>query len=425
MKDQRTQVLIIGAGIAGLVTALTLPSTYGIVVMTKGKWDACNSYLAQGGICVMQGSADREAFIADTLRAGHGENDLEAVQVLVDESMAAFADLKSYGVAFTEQDGRTAWTKEGAHSRPRIAYCQDQTGKVIMDALFNAATHRSNIRILEHTTCRNLLVADQVCYGGLVSDAQGVYPIYADHTLLATGGLGGLFDATTNIKDLWGEGCALALAHGVPLRDLSYIQFHPTAFYEKKAGRLFLISEAVRGEGAVLRNHQGQEFTDSLQARDRVSRAIWDEMAKEGVAHEYLDMTGIKGDIAKRFPTIVAYVRERGIDPETAWVPIVPAAHYSMGGIEVDLFGRTAIKNLYAAGEVASTGVHGRNRLASNSTLEAVVFGKRVAQAIQKTNAPAPVAIEGEALAEETMKHALKQRMDQDAKSKASCPGNR
>lgn len=422
MKTTRVQVFIVGSGIAGLVTALSLPSSYRVLVISKGDFEECNSYLAQGGICVMQGPDDREAFIADTLRAGHGENDLAAVQVLVDESMAAFADLLSCGVAFTHKDGKVALTKEGAHSRPRIAYCHDQTGKVIMDALIKTAQSRNNIQLVDHTTCRNLLVADQVCHGGLVSDARGDYLVLADHTVLATGGLGGLFKATTNFSDLWGDGYALAMAHNLALRDLSYIQFHPTAFYEKKEGRLFLISEAVRGEGAVLRNHKGQEFTDSLQARDLVSRAIWKEMEREGVDHEFLDFSGIKGDMEARFPTIMSYVRSKGIEPREEWVPIVPAAHYSMGGIEVDLYGQTGVKNLYAVGEVASTGVHGRNRLASNSTLEAVVFGKRVAQAIQKTKSHTPIPMTASALPVAVMKERLKERMARDDASKASCP---
>lgn len=380
-----SDVIIVGSGLAGLVSALEIDPSKKIILLTKKRLEDSNSYLAQGGISALLDETDRERYIEDTLRAGHYKNTRSAVDTLVDESRAAIASLEKYGVPFSrDPQGNLLLTREGAHSINRIRYCEDQTGKYIMDALIAEVKNRSNIKILENTKCDDLLIKDGKIYGVSASNKTN-FNIYADFTILACGGLGGLFENTTNFRHICGDGIGLALEHNIDLKDISYIQIHPTALYEDNTERRFLISESVRGEGAVLLNHRKERFTDELKPRDVVSRAILEEMKREKVKYEFIDFSTIKLDIDERFPNITNHLRELGYDPRRDLVPIVPAYHYTMGGIRVDLDARTNIENLYAVGEVACTGVHGQNRLASNSLLESVVFGKRCANDINNS----------------------------------------
>ncbi|MDD7044860.1 MAG: L-aspartate oxidase [Peptoniphilaceae bacterium] len=380
-----SDVIIIGSGVAGLISALEIDQSREIVLITKKSLEDSNSYLAQGGISALLDETDRERYIEDTLRAGHYKNTKPAVDTLVDESRAAIATLEKYGVPFSrDTQGNLLLTREGAHSVNRIRYCEDQTGKYIMDALIAEAKIRPNIKILENTKCDDLLIRDGKIYGVSASNRTN-FNIYADFTILACGGLGGLFENTTNFRHICGDGIELALEHNIDLKDISYIQIHPTALYEDNTERRFLISESVRGEGAVLLNHKKERFTDELKPRDVVSKAILEEMKREKVKYEFIDFSTIKLDIDERFPNITKHLRELGYDLRRDLVPIVPAYHYTMGGIRVDLDARTNIENLYAVGEVACTGVHGQNRLASNSLLESVVFGKRCANDINNS----------------------------------------
>lgn len=410
--------LIIGSGVAGLVSALEISRDKKILLITKKKLEDSNSYLAQGGICVLKSDMDRNSFIEDTMRAGHYENDPKAVEILVDESREAIKTLIGYGVSFNRIGDKLALTREGGHSTNRICFCQDRTGKFIMDSLIREIRKRNNIEIRENCTCKNLLIDDGIAYGGLLEDESRLNPVYAKKTVLATGGIGGLFKNTTNFRHIKGDGIAFAIENNIRLRDISYRQIHPTAFFDKSVDRKFLISESVRGEGAVLLNHQKRRFTDELRPRDIVSRAIFKEMEREQVDHEFLDFSTIKKDMDKRFPNIVSHIQERNIDPHKELVPIVPAHHYTMGGIWVDYNCKTSVKDLYAVGEVSSTGVHGKNRLASNSLLEAVVYSKRLAKDISAQGDKKIIEVKKEAIDFERAKTLIMKRIEEDEKDK-------
>lgn len=385
MESREWDAVIVGSGLAGLACALSLPGDFSIALVTKENLEDANSYLAQGGICVRRGVEDMEAFKEDTLRAGQYKNSLDAVETMVGESEEAMEFLHRMGVPFTrDEEGGLAYTKEAAHSISRILFCKDQTGKAILETLIDRVRERANIHVFENWTCHDLLVKEGRAWGVYGQSGGKEYYFKSPHTILATGGLGGMYKNTTNFSHIRGDGLAIAIRHGIKLKDMSYIQIHPTSFYEDRPGRKFLISESVRGEGGLLKNHRGQRFVDELLPRDVVSRAMFAEMEKEGVAHQWLDFSPIPLDIKDRFPHIYQTIKATGIDPERDLVPVVPAYHYTMGGIEVDTMGRTSMEGLYAIGEVACTGVHGKNRLASNSLLEGLVFGRRTAGILQK-----------------------------------------
>ena len=389
-------VVIVGSGVAALVCALSLPKNQNIVLITKKSLIDSNSYLAQGGICVMRGDSDRDSFIEDTLRAGHFQNDKEAVEILVDESNAAIKTLQELGVAFTGDENGPYYTREGGHSNFRILYHDDVTGKSIMESLIETMKKRKNINIMENCSMTDLLISkkNEECLGIYAIHNGKNLVINSRSTVLATGGIGGIYKNSTNFPHIRGDGIALAIKHNIELKDISYVQIHPTALYEEKLGRRFLISESVRGEGAQLINHKHERFTNELNPRDIVSKAILEEMEKDGTKYELLDLNPLKDSIEKRFPNIYNKIIEIGLNPLKDPIPVVPSQHYTMGGIKVDMDSKTSMKNLYAIGEVACTGVHGKNRLASNSLLEGVVFAKRSAKSIIKENPPLITYIE-------------------------------
>ena len=385
MKIESCDVVIIGSGVAGLTCALILDRKLKIILLTKKKLKDSNSYLAQGGISVCRGKNDREEYIEDTLIAGHYKNNRKAVEILVDESEEAIKTLIENGVKFTGDEKGLFYTREGGHRKFRILYCEDQTGKYIMESLIEKVLERDNIKIIEDCEFLDIIEKENHCLGVLAKKEE-VFSIKSKFTVLATGGIGGIYENTTNFSHIKGDGVAAAIRHNIEIKDISYIQIHPTTFYKKEKERKFLISESVRGEGAILLNQKLERFTDELKPRDKVTSAILEEMKKEKSEYEWLDFSTIKLDIKERFPNIYDHLIKNGINPYKDKVPIVPAQHYTMGGIKVDINSKTSMKNLYAIGEVACTGVHGQNRLASNSLLESVVFGKRASYSIIDEN---------------------------------------
>lgn len=373
---KKYDILIIGSGLAGVSTALELSEKYKIALVTKKKLEDSNSYLAQGGINVLKDESDRKTFIEDTLRAGHYKNNLNAVEKMVDMSRDAINFLLELGVKFNMKNGDFDYAREGGHSIARGLHIDDEIGKGILDVLYKRLRERGNIDIFEDTPIVDLIVKDGKCYGARSLDEIFI----STNVVLATGGLGGIFDKSTNFSHICGDGYAMAIKNGVKLKDISYIQFHPTSLYEEAVDRQFLISESARGEGALLLNHKEERFTDEMKPRDIVAKAILREMEKEKVDFEYLSMKPLGEDrIPKRFPMIFEELKDRGIDPRHENVPIVPCQHYTMGGIECDSFGRTNLEGLFAVGEAGNVGIHGSNRLACNSLLECVVFGRLLA----------------------------------------------
>ncbi len=380
----KTDIIIVGCGVAGLYCALNLPKDKQIVIVTKNKARRSDSYLAQGGICVLRDEDDFSDFYEDTMRAGHYENDPDSVEIMIRSSQEVIGDLVDFGVNFEKNGKEFVYTREGAHSRPRILFHEDETGKEITSTLLETVKNKSNITLIENFTMVDLIVEDNLCKGIVGHYNEGGYiSITADYTVLATGGIGGLFKHSTNYPHLTGDSLALALKYGIKLQDIDYIQIHPTTLYSKKHGREFLISESVRGEGAVLLNSKGERFTDELQPRDVVANAIFDEMKKEGTDHVWLSLAAIdKEEIKSHFPNIYQHCLKEGYDITKEPIPVVPSQHYFMGGIEVDTHSSTSMERLYAVGETACNGVHGKNRLASNSLLESLVFAKRAAEHI-------------------------------------------
>ena len=380
----KTDILIVGCGVAGLNSALHLPEDKHITIITKSKAEESDSFLAQGGICVLPEESDYDAFFEDTLKAGHYANNRESVDIMIRSSQDVIHDLVCYGADFQRNGDDFVFTKEGAHSRARILYHKDETGKEITQTLLNTVTKRSNITLIEQLTMVDILSQDNCCYGiiGLDKDKRQV-KITADYTLLATGGIGGLFDHSTNYPHLTGDSLAIALNHDIQLKNIDYIQIHPTTLFTKEKQRSFLISESVRGEGAVLLNCKGERFVNELLPRDVVSKAIFDQMKKEGSDHVWLSMEPIgKEEILSHFPNIYQRCLQEGYDVTKQAIPVVPAQHYFMGGIAVNRDSKTSMDHLYAIGETACNGVHGKNRLASNSLLESLVFAKRAAKDI-------------------------------------------
>ena len=377
----KTDILIVGSGVAGLYCALNLPKEKKITIVTKNKARRSDSYLAQGGICVLRDEKDYDAFYEDTMKAGHYENNPDSVHIMIHSSREVISDLVSFGVRFEKDGEKFTYTREGAHSNPRILFHEDETGKEITSHLLDTARNRENITIIENYTMVDLICDDNECFGIIGHDADGVYSaIQADYTVLATGGIGGVFEHSTNYKHLTGDAITLALKYGIKLQHIDYIQIHPTTLYTEKDGREFLISESVRGEGAILLNSKGERFVNELLPRDVVANAIFAEMKKEGSRHVWLSMALIpEEEIKTHFPNIYQRCLEEGYDATKEPIPVVPSQHYFMGGIDVDRYSKTSMNRLYAAGETACNGVHGRNRLASNSLLESLVFAKRAA----------------------------------------------
>lgn len=379
-----TDILIVGCGVAGLYCALNFPENRNILIVTKNEARKSDSYLAQGGICVLRDESDYRAFFEDTMKAGHYENNPDSVDIMIRSSQGVIEDLVSFGVRF-EKDGEAfSYTREGAHSTPRILFHEDETGKEITSNLLETAKNRKNIKLIENFTMVDLICDDNMCHGIVGHDKNGNYhAINANYTVLATGGIGGLFEHSTNYRHLTGDSLALAIKYNIKLQHIDYIQIHPTTLFTKKDGREFLISESVRGEGAILLNSKGERFVNELLPRDVLAKAIFAEMKKEGSEHVWLSLAPIpEEEIKAHFPNIYQHCLEEGYDVTKEPIPVVPSQHYFMGGIDVDGFGMTSMDRLYAVGETACNGVHGRNRLASNSLLESLVFAKRAASHI-------------------------------------------
>ena len=384
-----TDVVIVGTGVAGLFSALHLPRDKNIVMITKSDLTSSDSYLAQGGICVLRDETDYDSFMEDTLRAGHYENNKASVDLMIRSSREIIDELLSLGVRFhTERtaDGTEtlAYTKEGGHSKARILYHEDITGEEITSKLLNAVQALPNITIYEYTAMTDLIVEQNICRGIIAEDNNSTQMmIYARDTILATGGIGGLYEHSTNFPHLTGDAIQLAKKYDIALEHLDYVQIHPTTLYSEQPGRRFLISESLRGEGAVLLNQNGERFTDEIQPRDVVTKAIYEEMDKEGSKHVWLSAVNIPAEeIHSHFPNIYSHCLAEGYDITKEPIPVVPAQHYFMGGIQVDTMSRTSMPHLYAVGETSCNGVHGANRLASNSLLESLVFAKQAANAI-------------------------------------------
>ena len=383
---KRYDVLIVGTGVAGLFAALHLPKDKRVLIICKDTPDKSDSYLAQGGICRLQGEEDYDSFFSDTLQAGHGENNPASVECMIRSSVEVIDELISLGVDFARNnDGSLAATREGGHSRNRICFHEDCTGKEITTRLMERVVKLENVEIADRTAMLDILVKDNECLGIVALDKRSgkVVEIYADYTILACGGIGGIFEKSTNFSILTGDGVAICLKHGVAVDHINYIQIHPTTLYSEKGGRCFLISESVRGEGAHLLDKNFERFCDELQPRDIVTAHILKQMEKDKTKYVWLDMRPIpKEEIKTHFPSIVKRCSEEGYDVFSECIPVVPAQHYFMGGIRSDLDGKTTLPRLYAVGETCCNGVHGANRLASNSLLESLVFAKRAALSI-------------------------------------------
>jgi L-aspartate oxidase len=384
-KDLYYDVIIVGCGVGGLYTALSLPSDKKILMLSKEDLASCDSMLAQGGICVLIDDDDYDAYYEDTMRAGHYENRAESVDIMIRSSRDIINHLLELGVRFEKNpDGSLAYTREGAHSRPRICFHKDITGEEITTTLLRHVKTLSNVTIMEYTTMTDIMEENRVCIGIKAKTSDGKeLKIYAPDTVMATGGIGGLYKHSTNFPILTGDACRISKEHGVELEHMDYVQIHPTCLYSEKPGRSFLISESARGEGAIILNHKGERFVDELLPRDVVTQAILNEMEKENVTHEFISFENVpKEIITEHFPNIYKRCLEEGYDLLKEPAPIVPAQHYFMGGVHVDSNSETTMEHLYAVGETSCNGVHGKNRLASNSLLESLVFAKRAAYKI-------------------------------------------
>ena len=384
-KSMTADVIIVGTGVGGLFCALNLPADKKIVMITKSDAESSDSFLAQGGICVLKDENDYESYYEDTMRAGHYENNPEAVEIMIKSSQETIAQLEKFGVEFEKEEGNYQFTREGAHSTPRILFHQDITGKEITSKLLEQVRKCKNVEILENITMVDILVENGKCKGVIVRDNLTEVPFYivADDTVWASGGVGGLFRHSTNFSHLTGDALAIAMKHGIELRDIDYIQIHPTTLYTQKKGRKFLISESVRGEGAILYDKNHERFVEELLPRDELTKRIKEQMEKDQTPYVLLSMENIPENIIKsHFPNIYQYCLEEGYDVTKECIPVVPAQHYFMGGVKVKMNSMTSMKNLYAVGETSCNGVHGANRLASNSLLESLVFAKRAADSI-------------------------------------------
>ena len=379
---KHTDFLIVGTGAAGLFCALQIPSDKQVLMITKEDADESDSFLAQGGICVLKSDDDYDSYFEDTMRAGHYENDKRAVDLMIRSSNDIIRDLLRYHVDFARDGlGNLAFTREGAHSQPRILFHEDITGKEITQTLLNVVRTKENIEICEYMTMVDLISKENTVCGIIVmNQEEQAFPVYSSYVVLACGGIGGLFKNSTNFSHIAGDGVGIAMKHHVAMENLDYIQIHPTTLYSHKPGRRFLVSESVRGEGALLYDKNGQRFTNELQPRDLLSQKIFSQMEKDGTEFVWEDMRPLgEKTIMEHFPHIYEQCVEEGFDPRKEPIPVVPAQHYFMGGIKVNLGSKTSMKGLYACGETSCNGVHGRNRLASNSLLESLVFARKAA----------------------------------------------
>ncbi|WP_027400327.1 L-aspartate oxidase [Anaerovorax odorimutans] len=380
----KTDVIIVGTGAAGLFCALNLPENLTVRMITKDEIENSDSYLAQGGIAALRNSDDYDNYFEDTLKAGHYKNNKVSVEVMIKSSPEIINELIEYGVDFDHTQDGLSYTREGGHSQYRILHHKDITGKEITSTLLERVREKENVKISEYTKMVDIIEEDNICKGIIVKNQhKELEALYAKIVVFATGGIGGLFKHSTNFKHISGDSLAISIIHNIKLQDINYIQIHPTSLYSKEMGRRFLISEAVRGEGAVLLNDKGERFVDELQPRDIVASAIKEEMKKDNtefvnLSMKHLDMQTIK----KRFPNIYKHCLEVGYDLTKESIPVTPAQHYFMGGIKVDLDSKTSMENLFAVGETSCNGVHGQNRLGSNSLLESLVFSKRAAKYI-------------------------------------------
>ena len=389
-----TPFLVIGSGIAGLYTALKLAEIANVTLITKEALEESNTSYAQGGIAVALSPADSpDLHYTDTIQAGAGLCLPPAVATLVHEGPERVQELIAWGVPFDADAGTLLMTREAAHSFPRVLHADgDASGREITKVLAQRVAGHPRITVKENHYAVALLTGEEGCYGAMVLDENGTRTsILAEATILATGGSGQIFTDTTNPAVATGDGLALAYLAGAPLADLEFVQFHPTALHLEGAP-CFLITEAVRGEGGILRNQRGVRFMPSyheqaeLAPRDVVARSVWSEMEKTGTDHVYLDLSLLSTELIKsRFPNIYETCLSYGLDITKAPIPVAPAAHYMMGGIAIDLHGRTALPRLFACGEVANSGVHGANRLASNSLLDGLVFGYRIFRYLQNS----------------------------------------
>ena len=385
MQNYKTDILIVGTGASGLFAALHCPIDKNILMITKDAVENSDSFLAQGGICVLRDENDYDSFMEDTLKAGHYENRRESVDIMIRSSREVINELIGYGVDFAKQaNGELNYTREGCHSKARILFHEDITGKEITRNLLKAVQKLPNVHILEYVTMLDLIEQNNTCFGILAKDKNDEYlTIEADNTILASGGIGGLYEHSTNYPHLTGDAIAIALRHNIKLENPDYVQIHPTSLYTNKPGRSFLISESVRGEGAKLYGKDGKRFANEVLPRDLMTAEIKKQMAKDNMPYVWLDMTVLGKDvILNHFPHIYEKCLEEGFDVTRQWIPIVPAQHYYMGGIHVDKYSKTTMNNLYAVGETSCNGVHGANRLASNSLLEGLVFAKRAVNKI-------------------------------------------
>lgn len=382
-----TDILIVGSGCSGLYCALQLPRNIKITIITKSDVELSDSYLAQGGMCMLKEEGDYDSYFQDTMRAGHYENDTTSVDIMIRSSRDVVDDLIECGVDFQrDEQGRLAYTREGGHSKNRIVFHKDITGREITSKLLDKVRRLSNVEIYEHTALLDIVSSGNVCLGAVIRTQAGKTEVVsARYTVLATGGIGGLFKRSTNYRHLTGDAVAIAIKHGVELKNIDYIQIHPTTLYSPHSSdRSFLISESVRGEGAKLYDKNMKRFVNELLPRDQLTAAIYEQMRKDGTEHVWEDLRTIPiEELKSHFPNIVAHCSKMGYDVTKECIPVVPAQHYFMGGIKVDYNSKTSMDRLYAIGETACNGVHGKNRLASNSLLESLVFAKRAASDMQ------------------------------------------
>lgn len=382
-----TDVLVIGSGVAGLNSALNISKDLNVLVISKDKVDCTNTKLAQGGISVARNKEDIPLFIEDTLKAGKYKNDLDAVKVLAEESIDRLNDLIDMGIELDKNSsGEIDYTKEGAHTISRIVHSKDHTGENVEKTLILNALKSKNINIWENSFFIDIIESEGKCVGAIVVKDSKQINIFSKYTILACGGIGGLYNNSTSQRILNGDGIAAAIKHSIELKDINYIQIHPTAFYDKNNdGRRFLISESLRGEGAILKDINGNRFVDELLPRDIVSKSILKQMKDTNSQYVLLDASFMDTEYLKnRFSLIYENCLEKGIDITKEAIPVSPAQHYFMGGIKADTDSKTSMENLFAVGETSCTGIHGANRLASNSLLEGLVFGKRAANFINK-----------------------------------------
>lgn len=377
-------VLIVGTGVSGLYSALNLRTDLNILVITKSTITNTNTYLAQGGISTARNLEDIPLFIEDTMKAGKYKNKKEAVEILAQDSICNIKAILDMGINLDKKNDELLYTREGAHSINRIVHHKDTSGKALADTLIEHAKRQKNITIWENTYLADILTASNICVGGIAIKEDRQINIHSKYVILATGGIGGLFNSSTNRRHITGDGISIAMKHDIAVINLDYIQFHPTALYDtSNNSEKFLISEAVRGEGGKLYNTKGERFIDELLPRDVVSEAINKEIKKSSIPYVFLDISFLNSSYIKaRFPSIYKECLSRGIDITKKPIPVCPAQHYFMGGIDVDLNSKTSMENLYAVGETSCTGVHGANRLASNSLLEGLVFSRRAALSI-------------------------------------------